>query len=132
MFEIFGLIPISAAAVAGFLFGALWYGVLGKAWMRAANLNEESVKPVASTMAIAFVCQIVMVLALAGVIWHMGVSSIRGGVISAILVWAGFVVTTLIVNHRFHGHKWALTLIDGGHWFGVLAVQGATLGALSD
>ena len=41
------------------------------------------------------------------------------------------VMTTQIVNHRFQGLSWNLTLIDGGHWLGVLLVQGIVIGWLS-
>jgi hypothetical protein len=54
----------------------------------------------------------------------------RGGMISALFLWAGFVMTTLVVNHRFQMARPALTLIDGGHWLGVLLIQGAVLGAI--
>jgi hypothetical protein len=35
---------------------------------------------------------------------------------------------TMIVNYAFHGAKRALTVIDGGHWMGVLLIQGAIIG----
>jgi hypothetical protein len=40
------------------------------------------------------------------------------------------VITTLAVNHAFQGSKRALTLIDGGHWLGVLLLQGAVIGLM--
>ena len=48
--------------------------------------------------------------------------------ISAAFIWLGFVITTMVVNYAFHGARHALTLIDGGHWLGVLLIQGAILG----
>lgn len=67
---------------------------------------------------------------MAGVIGHMGQVTIRNGVLSGFWMWLGFVITTLTVNHGFGGQKPKLTLIDGGHWLGVLLVQGAVIGAL--
>ena len=32
------------------------------------------------------------------------------------------------LNYAFHGAKQMLTLIDGGHWLGVLLIQGAVMG----
>ncbi|MBM3524115.1 MAG: DUF1761 domain-containing protein, partial [Alphaproteobacteria bacterium] len=32
------------------------------------------------------------------------------------------------VNHGFQGVKRALTVIDGGHWLGVLLIQGVIIG----
>jgi hypothetical protein len=56
--------------------------------------------------------------------------SIRTGVVSGCFLWFGFVITTMTVNHAFQGARRSLTLIDGGHWLGVLLVQGAILGWL--
>lgn len=131
MFDIFGPIAIGAATIGGFAFGAAWYGVLGKAWMRAASLSEADTKPAASTMIIAFLCQAVLALTMAGVMWHMAGTDVQAGLITAGFVWIGFITSTMIVNHRFQGQKWSLTVIDSGHWLGVLLVQGGLLGALS-
>jgi hypothetical protein len=38
------------------------------------------------------------------------------------------VITTLAVNNAFRGAKPSLTVIDAGHWLGVLILQGAILG----
>ncbi len=131
MFGIFGPMALGAATIGGFVFGAVWYAVLGKAWMRAANLSEAETKPSVSTMIIAFICQSIVALTMAGVMWHMAITDVRAGLITAGFVWIGFVTTTMIVNHRFQGQKWSLTIIDSGHWLGVLLTQGGLLGALS-
>ena len=36
MFDGINLIAVAAAAIASFVFGALWYTALGKPWMKAA------------------------------------------------------------------------------------------------
>jgi hypothetical protein len=65
---------------------------------------------------------------LAGVLLHLGQGglpmSLKNGLISAAFIWVGFVITTMVVNYAFHGARHALTLIDGGHWLGVLLLQG--------
>jgi hypothetical protein len=131
MFDGINLIAVVAAAIASFVFGAVWYGVLGKAWMTAAGLSEAQTKPDPVTLAIALFCQLVMAFVFAGVIYHTGETSIRTGIISAVMIWVGIVMTTQIVNHRFQSMPWSLTLIDGGHWFGVLLVQGVLIGWFS-
>jgi hypothetical protein len=125
------------AAIASFLFGGLWYGVLSKQWMDAAGINEAQIKAASGrtphAFAITFVCQLFMAWMLAGLILHMAKAGLpgtmRNGMISAFFIWAGFVMTSLIVNHQFQMQKRALTLIDGAHWLGVLLIQGAILGA---
>lgn len=119
-------LAILGAAIAGFAFGAAFYGILGKQWMAAAGLSEA--KPKISNFVISFVCELVMAYLLAGLIGHLGDVSVRAGMISAAFIWVGFVITTMIVNHRYGGAKWSLTLIDGAHWLGVLLVMGLAIG----
>lgn len=120
-------IAILVAAVAGFAFGAVWYMALGKPWMAAVGMTEQP-KPNPAVFLMTFVAQLIMAWMLAGALGHLGDVSIVAGLITAALIWVGFVATTLVVNHRFQGAKWSLTLIDGGHWLGVLLVMGVVLG----
>ena len=120
-------IAILVAAVAGFAFGAVWYMALGKPWMAAVGMTEQP-KPNPAVFLMTFVAQLIMAWMLAGALGHLGDVSIVAGLITAALIWVGFVATTLVVNHRFQGAKWSLTVIDGGHWLGVLLVMGVVLG----
>lgn len=38
-----GFLSVLAAAIAAWIFGAIWYGIIGKQWMAASNLTEETV-----------------------------------------------------------------------------------------
>jgi hypothetical protein len=131
---------VAVAAVASFIFGGVWYGLLSKQWMAAANVDEAFVKgsgkgPSPVPFVVAFVALLVMAWMLAGVFLHLsrgGVAmTLRNGLFSGALIWAGFVMSSLVVNHAFQGAKRALTLIDGGHWLGVLLVQSAVLVLMS-
>ena len=129
-------LAVVIAAAASFLFGALWYGVLGKRWMAALGKTEADIKGKDGKgsilpFVIAIVSQLVMAYVLAGVMGHLGAGgfTIRGGLISGVFIWLGFVLTTLATNHGFQGAKPSLTLIDGGHWLAVLLIQGAIIGA---
>jgi hypothetical protein len=123
------------AAAAGFLFGGLWYGALSKHWLDAAGIDLKDIEARGGRanpmpFAIAITGQLVMAWALAGVIGHLGAGQVtlRNGVISGLFVWLGFVATTLATNHAFQMQNPKLTLIDAGHWLGVLAIQGAVIG----
>ena len=131
------LFAIVLAAVISFMFGWLWYGILfPKQWMAAAGKTEADLKtqggPTPTPFVISFVALLIMAWVLAGVIGHLGAGAItlRSGVIAGALMWLGFVATTLAVNHTFQGAKPILTLLDGGHWLGVLLLQGAVIGWL--
>jgi hypothetical protein len=79
-------------------------------------------------MIISFVALLIMALMLAGILGHMGPPNVMAGIIAGMLVWFGFVITTITVGNAFQGKKPMLTLIDGGHWLAVLVVQGIVLG----
>jgi hypothetical protein len=125
---------VLVAAVAGWLLGVAWYGVLGKQWMNALCWEEEQIRgqrkmPLAA-MIISFVALLVMAYLLAGIMAHLGPATIRIGVLSGALVWLGFTITTIAVNNAFQMRNPMLTIIDGGHWLAVLVLQGAVIGAL--
>lgn len=130
-------LAVIVAAVVAFIFGAIWYSTLGKRWMAACGKteaeiqNQGKVMPV-GPMVITFIALLVMAWVLAGLIGHLGPGhvTVRDGVISGAFCWLGFVITTLAANHAFQGQKRALTVIDGGHWLGVLVIQGAVIGAI--
>ena len=83
-------------------------------------------------MLISGVCLLIMAWVLAGIMGHLGPGriTVRNGMISGAFCWLGFVATTIATNHAYQGAKRSLTLIDAGHWLGVLLVQGAVIGWL--
>jgi hypothetical protein len=126
---------IVAAAVVSFVFGAIWYGTLAKPWMAAAGKTEADIKSAGAPIplyAMTLAALVIMAWVLAGMIGHLGPGqvTVRNGIISAAFAWVGFVATCLVVNHGFQGAPRKLTLIDGGHWLGVLLIQGAVIGAM--
>ncbi len=126
---------VIVAAILAFVFGGIWYGMLGKLWMAALGKTEAEIKARRMEVApliITFIAMLVMAWMLAGLIGHFGAGelTVRNGMISGACVWLGFVITTQAANHAFQGQKRMLTVIDGGHWLGVLVVQGAALGAI--
>jgi hypothetical protein len=130
-------LAVFIAGLAGFGFGAVYYMALAKPWMDAIGWTPEQqaahvrgeLNPSKVPFVIAIVANFAMAWVLAGVIGHMGTVSVRSGLISGAFVWFGFVITTLAVNYGFGGRKPMLTVIDGGHWLGVLLVMGAVIGA---
>ena len=124
-------LAILVAAVAGFVFAAAYYTILGKAWMAALGKTEAEVRAKSPlSFIIAAVAQLLMATMLAGIMGHLGEGQVtlRNGVVTAGFVWLGFVITTMAVNHTFQGAKRMLTVIDGAHWLGVLVVQGIIIG----
>jgi hypothetical protein len=127
-------IAVAIAALGSFGFGAVWYTVLSRPWMRALGKTEAECRPQQSAakylpFAICILALLVMAWMLAGLMGHLNDVTIRGGIISGLFVWIGFVITTMGVNHAFSNAKPMLTVIDGLHWLFVLLIQGAVIGA---
>lgn len=122
-------LAVVAAAVAGFLVSWGWYMLFGKVWKEALGRQMDDCKPTPLPFIFAGLGSLLMAWMLAGLMGHLADITVRGGLISAFFVWAGFVLTTTVVNQQFHGTKPVVTMIDAGHWLVVLAVMGAIIGA---
>ncbi len=124
-------IAVILAAVASMALGMAWYMGLAKQWMAALGKTEEEIK--AGSSAVPFVwaaiCQLVMAyfLALLTPMLMDGVT-VYGAMLVGVHMWLGFIVTSMILNHRYQGQKWSLTVIDGGYLLGVMLVQGVVIG----
>ena len=126
---------VMAAAIASFIFGGIWYNVFSKQWMEALGMTPDKMprdRGAIGLYVLTFVAQLVMAWMLAGILLHMAAgglpTTLRTGLISGAFLWFGFVITTMVVNYSFHGARHMLTVLDGGHWLGVLLIQGAILG----
>jgi hypothetical protein len=125
------------AAVAAWLFGGVYYSATSKFWIPAqgktmeqcqAEMAAKSSVEKFAPFILVFVAEIVIGWALYGVLVHMNAFTLRGGLISAALIWFGFVMTTMSVNNAFAGRKVALTVIDGIAWLGAFLIIGAIVG----
>ena len=125
-------LAVIIAALASFGFGAIYYMSLSKPWLAAIGKTAEELRsnPSKAPFIVAAVSELVMAWVLAGALGHLGPGqvSMRNGVITALILWGGFVITTLAVNHGYQGSKRILTVIDGGHWLGVMMIQGLVIG----
>jgi hypothetical protein len=126
-------LAIILAAIMGFAFGSVYYNLLSKRWMTATGLTKAKINKnsLPALFIIAFVANIIMAWVLAGVVGHLGPGqvTIRNGIISGVFIWVGFILTTIAANNACSMRKPMLTVIDSGHWLGVLVVMGAVIGA---
>lgn len=121
-------LAILIATIAAFAFGAAYYSVLSKPWIKAARIDTSQAKPLWPLLVNSFVCLLVMAWVLATLIGYFGEVSFSTGVVSAFFVWLGFIATTTATNQRYEGFGWDLTIIDGLHWLGVALIMGAVIG----
>ena len=123
-------LAVLIAAVAAYAWGAAYYMTLSKQWLAAVGIAQPNRS--AAPFIISFVALVVMAFVLAGSIGHLGPGNVtvKNGIISGLIIWAGFVATTVVVNNAYPGRKFMLSVIDGIHWLGVLVIQGAVIGAM--
>jgi hypothetical protein len=127
-------LAVVLAAAAAFVWGAAYYMTLSKQWLAAVGMTREQLQSARSPVpfVISFVALVVMAWVLAGTLAHLGPGqvTVKNGIISALFLWLGFIVTTVFVNNAYPGRKYSLSAIDSIHWLGVVVIQGAVIGAL--
>lgn len=131
------IIAIFAAALAGWAFGALYYGLLGRAWQDAAGFSARERQRIdagqhwdPTNFLLAFAAQLVMAAVLSGAMMHFSTPSLVKGATIGITIWLGFVATTMIVNNAYAMRSLRITAIDAFQWLGALTLMGGILGAM--
>lgn len=117
------------ATIAGFAVGAAWYMALSKQWQAAIGKTRDQLDASPVPYVIGVVVELVMAIVLAVVVRStFGEVSVANGLLTGAVMWLGFVMPPMILNHRYQNMPWQLTIIDGGHLLAVLLVQGLVLG----
>ena len=131
-------LSVLTAAALAWLFGAVYYTALGGKWLAAQGKTVDGLKAEnagksgvakAAPFVLSFLAEFVMAVTIHGILTHSGLWSLRAGMITGAFCWAGFVLTTIAVNNAYSGRKIMLTVIDAGHWLGVLIIIGGIVGA---
>ena len=126
-------IAIIVATIAGMALGFGWYMALGKQWMAALGRTREEVMAAGGNQATPFIIAALMQLVMAYFLALLtprvlGATNWQNVLAMGFWLWLGFVITSMIINHRYQGSKWSLTAIDGGYLLGVLLLQGIVIG----
>lgn len=120
---------VLVAGIAGFAVGAAWYMALGKQWMEAQGKTREQLGTGPAPFIIGFIVELVMGYFIAMIMPALfGGTNVVAGIMTGAHMWLGFVITTMILNHRYQGATWKLTIIDGAHLLIVMIVQGIVIG----
>ena len=127
-------IAILAAAIAAWIFGAIWYGALGKPWMRAQGIDPEACKdrkmPL-NLLLVAFLAALVMSATMYYLLGSMGMVGIGASALMGLTIGVGLIAVSLLVNNLFQNRHYTLTVIDGAHWALALAIEGAVIALLA-
>jgi len=129
-------IAIFLAALAAWIFGAVYYGVLGRVWMVAQGMGAAEIderrkarKMPLGPMTISFLCELFMAAVFAPflTLTHQGLAD---AVVTGFMLGLGLMGTSVLVNNAFQGRSWKLSVIDGAHWVLVAIIECAVLGGL--
>jgi hypothetical protein len=134
------IIAILAAGVAGWVAGAIWYGILGKPWQRAQGLDPDACKdkkmPL-NLMLVTFLAALVMSAVVYHFVTGLGVffgvtpTGIASTALPGLVLGIGLVWPAILVNNLFQNRSFTLTVIDGGHWTVALAVESIVVSLLA-
>ena len=116
------------SALAGMVFGALYYGLLKRPWLalleNPALAEARSLQPMSFLFAgfAQFAVSLHIEWLLSLVDSHFGFGP--GGLIPLLAFnWVCLIFAPLAMHYRFQGRPLGLTLLDGFFWMGVIAVQ---------
>jgi uncharacterized membrane protein YagU involved in acid resistance len=122
-------VAVIVATVGGFAVGAAWYMGLAKQWQAAIGKTRDQLDAGPVPYIIGVAVELVMAVILAVVIRSIfGEVTVANGLLTGAVMWLGFVMPPMILNHRYQNMPWQLTIIDGGHLLAVLLVQGLVIG----
>jgi hypothetical protein len=131
-------LSILVAAVAAWIFGGVYYTALSKQWIAVQGKTleecraEQAAKSGPAKVApfiVVFISEIIIAWTLYGILFHLNMYTLRGGITSGLFCWFGFVLTTMATNNAFTGRRPMLTVIDGIGWLGAFVIIGAIVGA---
>lgn len=123
-------LAVIVATVASWALGAGWYMVFARQWLAAIGKTRDQINGKDPTPYIfSVLVQLVMAFFVAAITPALfGATTIASGIQTGVLMWVGFVITSMIQGHRYEGAPWSRTLIDGGYLLAVLVVQGLIIG----
>jgi hypothetical protein len=123
---------ILVAALACFLFEAIWYTLFLERWLDGIGRTMEWLK--ASGMnpnlqyATALVSAAVIAMAISCVTQLTGPQTAVRGIKVALLLWLGFVLTTWSTEYIFEVRPLSLLGINAGFWLFGMSLMGAIVG----
>lgn len=126
------VVPIIAAGLAGWVFGALWYGLFAKPWITASGVGTDVAgRPANRKNPGPHLISIVSMLIVAATMYYafdmLEIVTVAKGFTSGLGIGACFAAPWIATNYGYAGRPLKLTLIDAGYSAFGSAVIGAVL-----
>ncbi len=132
-------LAVLVAAVVAFVLGFLFHGpLLGKWWMKLANIHptgKEKLSNMVPQMLGNLFVEVVTAYVLAVIYLYassspyLGATGTLGGVVVAVWIWLGFLVTSTSIEVIWMGKKASLWLFEAGCSLVIMATMGAIIGS---
>jgi hypothetical protein len=124
---------ILVAAIACFLFEAVWYSIFLKPWVDGIGRTREWLESSAGFHPVlqygtALVAAAVIAAAISRVTQHTGPQTALRGIQVAAMLWGGIVLTTLTTEYVFEVRPLSLYAINEGFWLLGMMLMGAIVG----
>jgi hypothetical protein len=127
-------IAILVAAIASFLFEALWFTLFMNPWLTGVGRSREwlmtaSIISPALQYGTALLCSLIAATILTIAIQATGEQNARRGILCAALIWLGFVATSWAKEYVFELRTLQIFAINAGYFLFDLMIMGAIVGA---
>ncbi len=114
-----GYLSVLLAALAGFIFGAVWYSVLSKPWVAASGIRMGPDGKPENYGPTPFILSGLAMILVAGMMRHTfalsGIDRWDEGLISGLGIGLFFISPWIMINNAYGQRPFRLTLIDGGY-----------------
>jgi len=120
------------AAIAYWLLGAVWYGVLfSKPWMALENISIEQAKSMNPVLpyAITFVLNLLIAYALAQICIWRNANTVGRGASVGVLLWIGFIGPITYTTYMYEMRPKELFAINQFYPLAGLVLMGTIIGA---
>ena len=114
------LLNVLAAAVAAFVIGAVYYGVLSKPWMEASGvpLGADG-KPANASNPMTYIAAFGYTILVAGMMRHVfvlgGIDTLSKGAVAGLGIGLFLIAPWMGIHYTFSIKPFRLLLIDGGY-----------------
>ncbi|MGB8262168.1 MAG: DUF1761 domain-containing protein [Terracidiphilus sp.] len=126
-------LAVLVAAIASFVFEALWYSLFLDTWLNGIGRTREwlahSGMSEGIQYAVALVSAAVIAMAISCVTQLTGAQTWRRGAATAAKLWAGFVLPVWATEYIFEVRPWSLFAVNAGFWLVGMMLMGAIVGA---
>jgi hypothetical protein len=123
-------LAVVVAAVANYVIGALWYGVIfRKPWLKMSGLSEMKVTGLSVVLALvgALLMSYVLQHALFFANAYLKTSGVGGGVMVGFFNWIGFIAPVTVGDVVYNKRPWMLWILNNAYWLISLIVMGIIL-----